>query len=267
MAKMVRLESKDNEGNTKVLFIKKPTHTELTEAQFYSSSIFNKAKNAGACLRSKLDEYLKKEGLWTDEDQNKVDELTFKVENNLKILKTGKHITGEKVKLSEARQLAIETRRDRWRLNLLLGKKREHDAYTVEGQAENARFDYLVSMCVFDEDDNRFYSSIDDYYDKQEELYSVEAATKLASMSFNLEDNWEKKLPENEFLLKYKFVDENLRYVDKDGKFVNADGHHVNEDGALINSDGKLVDKDGKVIEDEVIEAEFLDDVYTVTTV
>jgi len=251
--------SKDNDGNEKVLFIKKPTHTELTDAQLYASSVFNKAKNAGACLRSKLTEYLKEQGLWTDKDQTKVEELKFRVETNLKILQTGKHIDGGKVKLTEGRKLAIETRRDRLTLNLLLAKQREHDVYTVEGQAENARFDYLVAVCVLDEEGEKIFKDINDYYDKQEEVYAVEAANQLASMSFNMDDDWEKKLPENQFLIKYKLVDENLRYINKDGKYVNADYQLVNEDGNRINEHNELIDKDGQVIIESPV-AEFEDD-------
>jgi hypothetical protein len=261
MAKAFRIESKDSEGNAKILIVKKPNHKQLTEAQFYSSAVFNKAKDAGACLRTKLDDYLRKEGLWTDEEQKLAEEIGTRLDKNLRIIKTGKKEDGTKVKLSEGRQLAIEIKKDRLALNFILSKRREHDAYTVEGHAENARFNHLVANCVFDEDGNKIFTDVDDYYDKQEEPYAYDAASKLAAVTSSIDEDWEQKLPENQFLIKYKFVDKDLRYIDKDGHWVNNAGQRVNEAGQLVNADGKLIDVDGTVIE-EVTEADFEDDVY-----
>lgn len=262
MAKAFRVESKDSDGNPKVVIVKKPTHKQLTEAQFYSSAIFNKAKNAGACLRSKLDEYMRQEGLFTKEEEDRAFELTKKLEDNIKLLREGKDEDGNKLKLSFARELAIQIRRDRLELNLILAKRREHDTYTVEGQAENARFDYLVSVCIYDEDGKQVFESVEDYYNNQDQPYASEAASKLASIAFNIDEDWEKKLPETEFLIKYKFVDENLRYINKDGKFVNSKNELVDELGRRVNEQGELIDADGKVISEVTETAEFEDDVY-----
>ena len=68
--------------------------------------------------------------------------------------------------VTPTRELAIQIRNLRIKVNNLLSKLREHDSYTLEGQAENARFDSLVSTCCFDEDGNRVFTSVDDYYDK-----------------------------------------------------------------------------------------------------
>lgn len=262
MANAVRIETKDNEGIDKVVVVKKPTHAQLTDAQFYSASVFNKAKDAGVCLRTKLDEYLREQGLWGDKEQKQVEDLTKKLEKNIRLLRNGKYKDGKKLKLSEARKLAVDIRQDRLSLNFILAKRREHDAYTVEGQAENARFDYLVSACTYDEEGNRVFTDIEDYYEKQEEQYAIDAASKLAAISFNIEEDWTKKLPENEFLIKYKFVDENLRYINKDGKFVNAEGELVDEFGRRITEDGRLLDLSNDPIDEIDGEAEFEDDVY-----
>ena len=263
MGKAVRIVSKDNEGNEKVVIVKKPSHTQMVDAQFYSSSVFNKAKNAGACLRSKLDEFLFEQGIWTNKERERVDTLRKKLEESLSILETGKDKDGKKVKLSDARKIAIEARRDRLEMNLILIKRNEHDKYTVEGQAENARFDYLVSVCVFDEEGNRVFSSIDDYYDKQEEQYAYDAAAKLSNITFSLDENWEKNLPENRFLTKFKFVDESGRYVNKDGHFVDVEGNRVNELGLRIDNEGNVIDE----VPSEKQEPEFEDDVYSSVTV
>ena len=259
MAKSYRIETKDNEGIEKVIVVRKPNYQELTDAQLYSAKMFNKAREAGACLRSKLNDYLQSEGIWTEDNQKRVDKILNEINSNTEIIKTGKYKDGKKVKLSEGRELAIKIRKLRLEYNLLLSKLREHDTYTVEGQAENARFNYLVSLCTFDEDGNRVFESIEDYYDKQDEQYAVEAATKLAAISYNIESDWEKKLPENEFLLKYKFVDSDLYYIDRQGRHTTVDGKLVDSNGHYINESGQKVDREGNLVVEEIV-AEFEDD-------
>lgn len=258
MAKIAKVVSKDNDGNEKVVIVKKPNHKQLNDAHMYSSKIFNQAKNAGACLRDKLDEFMREQGIWTKGDDDKLNEIITSFNDNLEIVNTGKNKDGSKVKLSEARKAAIEVRRNRLAMNLILAKKREHDAYTIEGQAENAKFDYLVSVCVVDENDKLIFSNLDDYYEKQEEPYAIEAATKLSNLTYNLDPDWEKKLPENEFLLKYKLVDDKLRYyTNKDGKRVNVENELIDELGRKVDENGKLIDIEEK---QEHVEPEFEND-------
>jgi hypothetical protein len=260
MAKSYRIETTDNEGNAKVVIVRKPSYNQLTEAQLYSAYVFNKARAAGACLRSKLNDYLNNEGVWTKDNQSRAEAISDEISEKIKLLETGKTADGNKLKLSEGRELAIKLRRLRLEYAALLSKLHEYDAYTVEGQAENAKFDHLVSSCVFDEEGNRVFESVEDYYDKQSEQYAAEAAAKLAIISGNVDPDWEKQLPENKFLLKYKFIDNNLYYVDRQGRHVTVDGKLVDDDGFYINEDGKKVDREGNLVQDKV-EAEFENDV------
>jgi hypothetical protein len=90
------------------------------------------------------------------------------------------------------------------------------------------------------------------------------AASALAKIIYNLEDDYEKKLPENQFLAKYKFVDESLHLVDKQGRKVDVDGRLVDENGRYINETGQFVDRDGNLVDVDgnfiVDEKPFLDD-------
>ena len=235
--KSVRIISKDNEGNEKIVIVRKPNHNQLTEAQLYSAKIFNKAKDSGACLRSKLNDFLISEGVWSEDNQNKLVELNNEIAEKLNYLSTGKNKEGKKLKLSEGKQFAIDIRNCRYDANQLLTRLRTNDAYTIEGQAENARFDMLVALCCFDEEGNKIFSSIEDYYDKREEQYAVDAASKVASIVYELNDDWEKELPENKFLLEYKFVDEKLRYIDRQGRFINILGELVDEQGNTLEGE------------------------------
>jgi hypothetical protein len=227
MVKSISLVSKDNAGKEVTLIIKKPNHMQMTEAQFYAATIFKKARESGMVLRANLDEWLREQNLWTDKDKQEVEELEKKIEEGVNLLKTKKHPDGQPVKLSEGRQIAVDMSLARFKLQLLYGKKQSYDEFTVEGAVDNARFDFLVSSCVYDEEGNRLFTDVEDYYSRKAEPHIAEAAGKLAAMTFEMDDDWQKKLPENEFLLKYKFVNDELKFVDKDGNPVNMRGEPI----------------------------------------
>ncbi len=262
MAKSTRVESKDAEGNDIVLVVKKPTQKELTKAQIYSSKMFKQACEAGMCFRSKLEDYLIEEGEWSDELRARANLLESELFNDIQCLMKAKKVDGSKMKLSEGRELAVLIKRKRLELIILRTKLREHDAFTVEGYVENARFDYLVHLCTFNKEGVLLFETVDDYLEKSEEPYANAAATALSKLMYQTDDDWEKKLPENEFLLKHKFINDEMRYIDKNGGFVDAAGRKINEKGELINENGEPIDESGNVIVAEQETAEFIDDVF-----
>jgi hypothetical protein len=230
MSKSIRV-TYNQDGKELAVIVKRPTHTQLTEANLYAASIFNRARQTGVCLRSQIDDWLEEQKLWTKEDRVKVEKMEKELNKKVERLASGKDDDGKNMKLSEARKLALEIKWDRWRLNLLQIQRREYDQYTVEGQTENARFDCLASLCILDEEGNRLFKSVDDYYDSADEQHITDAASKLANMMFGHEE-WEKKLPENQFLVKHKLVDDNGRLIDKQGRFIDSEGKLVTEEQA-----------------------------------
>jgi hypothetical protein len=244
----LEVKSKDGEGKEVVVFVKRPTSDQLTQAQMYSNKVFREALESGAILRVKLDDYMESQGLWDEEQQKKLKELDTKIDSNLKKLRNGK--AGKLTKLSQARKLALDIRKDRMERLLLLSKKRELDEYTVEAQAENARFNKLVTLCVYNDEDEYVFSDLTDYNNKKDEPYAVEAASKLATILYQLDEDWQKKLPENEFLLKHKFVDDKLRLINKDGHLVTEDDKLVNENGEYVDGDGNKITRDGQKVDD-----------------
>lgn len=243
MAKSCEVKYKNEEGKDCVIIVKKPNHTQLTEAQLHSAKIFNQARKS-ACLRSQIDDWLEDQGVWSKEHREEIKKLEQELVDKIESLATATNKDGSKMKLSEGRALAIEIRIDRFRLNLLQAQRRAYDEYTVEGQSENARFDYLCSLCLLDEDGNRLFKSIDEYHEGAEKYYISEAAAKLANLIFGTED-WEKNLPENQFLVKHNMVDSEGRLVNKDGKFIDRYGKVIDSPEVLI---------------DEVKEPEFMND-------
>ena len=143
------------------------------------------------------------------------------------------------------------------------------DANSVEGQADNARFAFLVFACLRDEDGERIFNTFDEYENADAEPYVVQAASTLAARLYGLDPDYDNNLPENMFLKKYQLVNDDLHLVDDEGRKVDAAGRYVDEDGRFIDFDedgekyyvdyeGRKVDEDGNYINDE--EPVFLDD-------
>lgn len=250
--KRFKIEAVDSEGNPKVVYVLKPTTKHLAGAKRAANKAFRKAWEDGGFFRKQLDQIMRESGSWDDEQQAKVDDINRKILENTRKLKRGG------MDLEEAKQLALQIRRDRAESLILLSKSREFDALSIEGAAENESFDYLVSVCVVDEEGAPIFENVEDYLEKSSEDYATQAASKLYSMVYasSYNENWEKELPENAFLLKYKFCNDDLSLVNEEGKLVSVNGRLIDENGNYRTADGGYedvdhipVDKDGNYLD------------------
>lgn len=236
-----------------------PKPAQGREAQKSYNAAFATALASGALLRQRVNTYMSDQGLWDDEKEAEQKVLLDKLNDcELKLQKGG-------IKLTEARELAIDMRRVRHELRTLLTKKNELDITTAEGQAENARFNALVAQClVYNESGEPVYKDVDSYLEHSDEEQAFTGAQTLAQMLYQLDKNHEVSLPENKFLSHWKFVNEDLRLINKDGHLIDTDGRLINEDGYYITKDGTLVDIQGNPVDAEgnyvVEQAPFLDD-------
>ncbi len=251
----------DKDGTEKIVeyAVVEPGPVASREAQKSYNAAFSASLGSGGLLRQRIATHMTEQGLWNDEKESEQKELVGKInEMELKIQKGG-------IKLTEARELAIDMRRTRFSLRELIAQKNELDALTAEGQAENARFNTLVSLClVYNETGKPVYKDTDDYLENGDKDEAFQGAQVLASMMFQLDKNYEFGLPENKFLSKWKFVDEDLRLVNKDGqlidtegRFINSDGHYIDENNELVDIEGRRVDKDGNF---DIEQSPFLDE-------
>jgi len=254
----IKIESKDKDDNPITVYVTRPSRDDNSKAQILASKVFKEAVLNGALVRKTLEDVLVKQGVWNSEKQAEVDKIDEDIREKLTKLKAGG------IKLTEARDLAIEVRIARMNKSILLSERNVHDEFTAESQSENARFDYLVSVCVKDEEGKSIFKDLDDYQERSSEPFAGEAAAKLATIIHGLDENWESNLPENKFLKKYEFVDEDLRLVNKEGKHVTKDGKLINNDFRYINEQGEFIDINGKRIDEDglpVVEfSPFLDD-------
>lgn len=241
------------------LLVRSPSLEDQREAQKAYNQAFTDAIKSKAVVRAKLDDLLEDQGLWNKEKQAKFTELQQQVLDGEKRLAKGGF------NLKEAKNLALEMKKTREEIRDLISVRTSLDNHSAEGQADNARFNYLVSACVVYKDNNeRYFKGLEDYLNKSDDPVALLGAQKLANMIYGLDNNFEKNLPENKFLQKFKFVDDQLRLVDKQGRLVDSEGRLVDESGRFINEKGDFVDKFGNLVDKEgeyIVESQpFLDD-------
>lgn len=261
--KDVKVEGLDSENNVVKVIVKQPTVKDYRDAQLAYNKAFREALESGAILRQKLNDYLEKQDIWDEHKQKEYDNLIDKIQSQEEVLKSGG------IPLKQAKETAIKLRVLRADFRGLIAEKQTYESSTAEGQADNIRFNFLVSRCVFKEDGvTRVWSSMDDYDKSGNEQWAVNAASELAQIIYGLDSDYDKNLVENKFLVNYKFARDDLRLVNKDGHLVDADGRLINEDGRFVayREDKSLyfVDRDGNEVTpegDKLVEFKpFLDD-------
>lgn len=246
-------------GELVELEVRTPSAKDEKEGSKVYNGAFTDALKSKAVVRARLDDLLVDQGLWDDSKQMKFEMLQKSLLDSERTLAKGG------ISLSKAKEVAMKMREDRADLRDLISVKTNLDQHTAEGQADNAKFNYLVSACTFYKGtDKKVFSSHEDYINRQTDLVSLQAANNLANMIYGLDSDYEYKLPENEFLTEYNFVDDKLRLLDEKGRLVDVKGRLIDEEGRFINEDGEFVDKFGNVVDElgeyKVDFSPFLDD-------
>ena len=240
-----------------------PKVQDIKEANELRSRTFNEALSRGDLLRDQLESELRKRSLWNDDREMEYQTLRKEVlDGEYRLEKGG-------IKLSNAKKVALEMAEKREKMVTLLSSRTDLDSNTCEGKADAARFNYLFSCClVYEEDDTPYFpNKLDDYLENQDDPVAAEGATQYYYLISGA-DTLDETLPENVFLKKFKFVDQQNRLIDKEGRLIDDEGNHIDENGFFIKWDksGKAiqVDANGRKVNDEgrfaVKATPFLDD-------
>ena len=231
----VKIDDKDT--TFKVL---NPSFKNQRESQKIYNKAFSDAINSGSIIRARLDDILVKQGLWNKDKDKEFSGLQDKINEGEKALASGG------ISLEKAKEIAVHMRDDREQLKQLIAVKNNLDNNTAEGQADNAKFNYLVSCCVVYKDTGKtYFEGFEDYNNRSADIVGVKAAFKLANMIYGLDDNFEATLPENKFLKDYGFVNDSLEFVDSKGRKVDRNGKLIDKNGRFIDEEGNYIDIEG----------------------
>lgn len=233
-------------GKKTELAVVRPNAKQRQEGLKYYNKAFREALESGAILRPKIESVMREQKLWDDNKENSLRQLQNKIAENEKKLKSGG------IKLSEAREIAISLRKQRAEIRTLTSEKINLDNNSAEAQADNAQFNYYVSACtVYGDNGKPYFKSYDEYMSKDDDPVVSKAASAMAQIIYNLEEDYDKKLPENEFLVKFKFADQSLHLINKQGKKIDSEGRLVDDEGRYIDDNGNYIDINGDKIDKE----------------
>lgn len=229
------VESEDSNGNPVTVIVRSPTVEDYKDSQLEYNKAFRDALDSGALLRQRLTDYMREQGIWNDEKQKQSDEYVEQIRGMEDALKAGG------IRLSEAKEIALRLKDTRAKFQVFLAEKNSLDSASAEGQADNARFNKLVRLCVLDEKTKLPFFKRDSKK-AEEEAYSasssepwlIEASAELANMLYGLDPDYNQNLEENKFLKEFRFVNDEYQFIDKDG-------HPTDEDGRLVNEEGRYV--------------------------
>ena len=270
------VEGKDSDGGTVKVLVKKPSVQEYRDSQIEYNKTFRSALESGALLKKKLNEYMREQGIWDDEKEAKYNQFVSDINDREKLLEEGG------IPLKKARKIALELRDLRIEFRSLIAERSALDSNTAEGQADNSRFNALVSLCILEPGtEDKKFNTLADYDKVADQEWAGAAAAELANMIYELDPDYDKNLTENKFLVDYKFADEELRLINADGHlidvdesnterlidengrfvayseddeqyFVNRDGEEVNPDGSRKVEFAPFLDDDGNPVEAEI---------------
>lgn len=227
-------------------YIQRPNNDVVKMAERYKSKVWNQCLQDGILTKKELAVLMRKRGIWDEAKDKEEEEITkeiIRLEKELFHGKDGK----SKPKVSEGRDIAIQIRRKRSELRDLIAEKISLEENTADNLADNARFDFLVAHCSFYKDGTRIYKDFDEYNNKSADEIAFAAANLLGKMLYNLDNNFEKNLPENKFLTKFGLVNEELSLVDPKNpeQLVDVKGNKIDENGYYIDDSGNRIDRDG----------------------
>jgi len=244
------MAKKQFEVEDKKYIVKKPNPQQLSKAQEVAGKSFNEGVKRKDLPRARIKAYLRENGLWSDEKEQELIDLSKKIyEGERQLARGGRTDDGKKFSKTDARGLAIDMRV--WRIDqaTLLMNVNQLDEHSVEGKAENAKFDFLVSQCTYYTNGNKVFKDVDDYVLKSDEEFAIKAAQELGSLLFSLDPDFEKNKAENKFLVEYGFAREDMRLVNKDKELVDVEGNVINEEGYRVDKKGNRVDTEGRPLD------------------
>ena len=228
------------------------------EAQKVYNKTFKRAIEEGAILKKSLEDHMRRQGLWDDDKQAEYEALLKRSADIEYKIKSGYY-----KKASQLREKSIELKKIRNELSSLLMVRNSMDANTADGQADNERFFYLITACVFDYETQRpVYTSLEDYHEKSDTELAIKCASEFANFAYGLDDNFEDSLIENKLLKKLGLLNDKGQLTNKGGQRVDLEGNLLNEDGARVDKDGQRIDiNNNPIIDDTAIDSlEFEDD-------
>jgi len=247
-------------GEKVTIKVVKPTNRVNSRAQRIGATVWTECIQDGVMTKQELKTLMEDKGIWGKAQETKQEEIQADIAALEKKLYINKK---KKIKLSEAKEIAMQMKEKRIELRDHIARRLELEGNTAEALSDNAKFDFLVANCTLWENGNKVYNSLDEYQDSADDTLAFTAAATLAEMIYAIDAEFEKGLPENAFLKAAGIINEDMEYVDKDGNRVDSKGKKINDLGWYLDDDGNRVDVDGNALNEDgsfVPQVSYIDD-------
>ena len=236
----------EDTGKTVEYCVRKPSVAQQKDGQKIYNQTFRDALSSGCILRIKLEDFMREQNVWDDDKQQRLIALNRDINAGERKLRAGGF------DFDEATALAKRMRGLRADLRELISDRTELDVNTAEGQADNQRFNYLISVClVYNDTQQPVFSSLDDYTQNAGTEQAALGAEKFAQLWYNLDEDYEAKYEEIKFMREYGIINKNNHLINEDGELVDFEGRLVDENGRYITKNGDLCDRDGNLVDEE----------------
>lgn len=238
------------DGKKVKVVVKRPSGSIISRAGRIAAKVWTECLSDGIMTKKELKEFMKKRKIWDQDKDDEEEKLGQQIADLEKTLAFGSG-KGVRVKSTEGRDIAIQIREKRFELRELIAERLALENNTAESLSDNARFDFLVANCTYYENGEKVYSSLEDYDAKSDEEIAFSAASAMAQMLYSLDQDFENSLPENTFLKKHHFTNDDGALVNDQGVTVDLEGRRINEKGQYLDDDGNRVDKDGNKLDEQ----------------
>ena len=243
-----------DDGDKIKITVRRPSGNITAKAGRIAAKVWTECVSDGIMTKKELKTFMENRKIWDKEKDKEQAVLGEKISELEKKLAFGDG-KGKRVKSTIGKDIAIELRQKRYELRELIADKLSLENNTAESLSDNARFDYMVAACTYYENGEKVYNSLDDYDAQSDGEIAFAAASAMAQMLYSLDEDFENSLPENKFLKKHHFVNdegslvnEKGQTVDLEGRLINESGFYLDEDGNRIDSDGNPLDEDGRYV-------------------
>ncbi len=250
----------DEEGKELDLAVLYPSAKVTNEASLVYSSSWSLASRpardkdgklirTSAPLRVEIEKNILPEhdGVWNPELEKELKDIQLNLLRDERKLAAG---ANEFNNLDEAVKVAFDMRKQRLEANRLHFRKASLDDNSAESFAEMARLNYLIyASTVYSNNNNPYYSSLDNYYNRTNEKASGDAASAMLRLLNNTTADFVNKTPEQTFLHQYGYLDAKFRRINPQGHLIDEDGKLINDKNEWVDSQENRVDIEGNLID------------------
>lgn len=242
------------EVNGVELCVKKPTVEQNKELQNVYNKTYHDALKSKALLRAKIVDFAKSQDIWSDEKESELKDLNKTVQTGLyKLAQGGRGGFTKK----DAIELALDIRKTKNKITALTSPLDSITANSAESQADNARFNHMMILCTYynsgDKEGKQYFKDLEDMDEKLRDgdTATNEAFKNMVLLSFGIDKDAKRKLPENKLLIENGYLDEECRLINKQGHLIDEEGNLIDDKGRRVNDNGELVDEFGHVVDEK----------------